>query len=243
VVDISKFDVGSQVHGRASVREGKTVAPRPFVEGDLILIMDDIGRYADIGKEDAAVLRGKNAAGSGKAGIGTARTRGEIIKKLFDGGYFDKQSSLSGRKKAPVVVPTQQSIDLYERLLECGQAKVLVSPEMTAKWEIGLAKVERGEITPAQFMEKLYEFIVVMTKDILAVPAQGAVSTGDTKRVFKGPLKSNCEEMHNKDGNDCGKCGEGRLFTLKVKNEKSKSFGKLYVKCDNPDCDYAGDWT
>lgn len=49
-LDISAYTVGASVSGRATVREGKTKAPRPFVEGDLISIMDDIARYAEIGR-------------------------------------------------------------------------------------------------------------------------------------------------------------------------------------------------
>ena len=76
-IDVSSFSPGQAVRGSASLKEGMAVPPKPFVEGDLVAIMDDIGRFAQIGKEDMAVLRGRND--SGKAGIGTARTRGEII--------------------------------------------------------------------------------------------------------------------------------------------------------------------
>jgi hypothetical protein len=238
-LDISKFEVGSAVRGRAYVREGKTVPPRYFVEGDLILIMDDIGRYANIGKEDAAILREKNSTGSGKAGIGTARTRGEVIKKLFDDGFLYKEKAKG--KKSPIVMPSEKSIALYEKLSQCGTAKVLISPEMTAKWETGLTMIERGEITPAQFMDQLYKFIMQLTTDMTANPTnpyfgKPRAAAGD------GTVKSNCDEKHPKDGQLCDKCKDGQLLTMKVVKKESSAFGKLYVKCDNKKCDYFGEF-
>jgi hypothetical protein len=241
MLDVSKYDVGSSIGGKASVREGKTTPPRAFVEGDLILIMDDIGRYANIGKEDMSVLKEKNKSGSGKAGIGTARTRGEIIKKLLEDGYFEKK--LLKGKKLPIIVPTQKSMDLYDRLSNCGSAQVLVSPEMTAKWEIGLAKIESGDITIDQFMGQLYKFVAQMTVDMTAVPTnpyfgkpRGEGGSGS------GSGRSNCDEKHEKDGQICEQCKVGSLFTMKVIKPESKSFGNIYVKCDNKKCSFFGNF-
>jgi len=239
MLDVSKYQVGAAVHGRAFVREGKTTPPRPFVEGDLILIMDDIGRYADIGKEDAAILREKNKAGSGKAGIGTARTRGEIIKKLFEDGFFTKQGN---KKKAPIVMPTDKAITLYEKLSQCGMAKVLTSPEMTAKWELGLAKIERGEISPAQFMDQLYKFIAQLASDMTAKHTNPYFGKPRESGAGTGELKSNCDERHPEHGKKCEKCKTGTLVTMKVVKKESKSFGKLYLKCSNRKCDYFGEF-
>ena len=153
-IDISKYQVGQITTGTPSLREGKTKPPRPFVEGDLVDIMDDIGRYAEIGREDMAVLRQKNASGSGKAGIGTARTRGEIIKKTFESDYLEKYK----QGKKVYIRPTAKAIAMYDLLLPLPTGAVLVSPELTAKWEIGLEKIESGAVTPAQFMAKIRNF-------------------------------------------------------------------------------------
>ena len=247
MLDVAQYEVGGTVNGRAFVREGKTAAPRPFVEGDLILIMDDIGRYANIGKEDAAILRDKNSAGSGKAGIGTARTRGEVIKKLFDDAFLVKQAGKS--KKVPIVVPTQKSIDLFDKLSQCGSAKVLISPEMTAKWEMGLAKIERGEITVEQFMYALYKFVAQLTKDMTANPTNPYFGKPRISGISSKPgtssggeVISNCDERHPRHGKLCDKCKEGQLVTMKVVKKDSAALGKLYVKCDHRKCDYFGEF-
>lgn len=230
MLDISAYQKGSVITGKASLREGKTKPPSQFIEADLIDIMDDIGRYAHIGTNDLAILREKNSAGTGKAGIGTARTRGEIIKKLFDGGFFLKEK-IKG-KKIPIVIPSEKAMYLYQKLGECGVAKALNSPEMTAKWEAGLNKIELGEITIEQFMSKMEAFIAQMTADVLANPTN----------TQYGKIESDIER-HPKHGEICPKCKKGHLITFKVTDETKKSFGCRYVRCDQRGkCDFFGEF-
>lgn len=215
MLDISQYQVGKVVKGKASLKEAKTTPPKPFVEGDLVAIMDDIGRYAEIGREQMAILRERNSSGSGKAGIGTARTRGEIIKKLFDAGFIEKT-------RGQIVQPTEKGLSLYEKLHQCGVAKVLTSPEMTAKWEEGLKKIEEGAVTVEQFMHQLEQFVQQMVADMMANPS--------ITKVTPHPL----------EGQICPKCEKGKLVTRTVTNQKSRFFGQRYVRCG--ECDYFGEF-
>lgn len=235
MLDVSAYKVGQTIRGKASVRDGMTTPPRPFVEGDLVDIMDDIGRYAEIGKDDMAVLRNRNQSGSGKAGIGTARTRGEIIKKLFEAGFLEKAK---GKKKGGgVISPTDKGISLYSKLSRCGIAQTLISPEMTAAWERGLEKIEAGEITVEQFMTKLEQFVERMVVDMTAAPSNPMFG----KQVSSAPREP--VDPHPMDGQECPKCKDGKLATFKVTNEKSKAFGQRYVRCNNKGkCDYFGEF-
>lgn len=237
MLDVSAYQVGQKVSGKALVKDGMTTPPRPFVEGDLVDIMDDIGRYAEIGKEDMAILRERNKTGSGKAGIGTARTRGEIIKKLFESDFLVKAKG--GKKKSGGVInPTDKGILLYNQLSACGIAQVLVSPEMTAKWEQGLEKIESGEITVEQFMSKLEQFVEQMVKDMTAAPTNPMFGKSGGTAAPREQV-----EPHPMDGQPCPKCGDGKLVTLKVTNDKSKAFGQRYVRCDaKGKCDYFGEF-
>jgi DNA topoisomerase-3 len=233
---ISKYSVGQKITGKASLREGKTTPPRLFIEADLVDIMDDIGRYASIDKADMAILREKNKAGSGKAGIGTARTRGEIIKKLFESGFLVK-SAKSG-KKAVTISPTDKGIDLYNKLLSCGVAKTLVSPEMTARWEEGLDKIEKGEIDINQFMSKMIPFVNQMVTDMTSNPTNPMYKkNGSSSSLLGEPV-----DPHPMHGQKCPKCEKGKLITGKVSKESSKMFGQRYVRCDNKECDYFGEF-
>lgn len=232
MLDISAYKVGQPIHGRAVLKEGKTQSPRKFIEGDLIDIMDDIGRYADIGKEEMAVLRQKNSAGSGKAGIGTARTRGEIIKGLFEKELLKK---LPAKGKKVYIDPTDKGLALYNVLINAGSAKALISPEMTAKWELGLEKIETGEITIDQFMAKLVPFTLQSVEDLLANPTASSGSSGGGARPGVEP--------HPLDGSQCKECKKGTLVTGVVTNSASKSFGMRYVRCNNKGkCNYFGDF-
>lgn len=235
MLDVSEFRPGQAIRGRATVKDGMTTPPRAFVEGDLVLIMDDIGRYAEIGREDMAILRAKNNSGSGKAGIGTARTRGEIIKKLFESGFLEKAG---GKKRGGGVInPTEKGIALYSKLNDCGIAKVLISPEMTARWEEGLEKIEDGSVTVEQFTSKLEQFVGQMVADMTSNPTNPMYG----KRPGSAPREP--VDPHPLDGRACPKCGKGVLVTLKVMNEKSRSFGQRYVRCDaRGKCDYFGEF-
>lgn len=238
MLDVSAYRAGQCIRGKASVKEGMTTPPRPFVEGDLVDIMDDIGRYAEIGKADMAILRKRNEAGSGKAGIGTARTRGEIIKKLFESNFLEKAKG--GKKKSGGAInPTVKGVMLYNKLSSCGVAGVLTSPEMTSRWEQGLEKIETGEITVEQFMSKLGQFVEQMVKDMLAAPTNPMFGkTGGAAGAPREPV-----EPHPMDGQPCPKCGGGKLFTLKVNKAESKAFGQRYVRCDaKGKCDYFGEF-
>lgn len=225
VLDPSLFKVGQEIVGVASLTEKMTLPPRNFEEGDLVDIMDNIGRYADIGRDDLAVLKTRNAAGSGNAGIGTSRTRGEIIKKTFESGFIEKFEKKEQRSKKKYIRPTAKAVMMYDFLIDKRVSKVLVSPEMTAKWEIGLKKVEMGEITEEQFMSKIVEMVSAMTSELL----EGYVR----------PTKEKIDK-HPMDGNECPKCKKGSLLTRFVSKKESKNFGKRFVACGK--CDYFGEF-
>lgn len=231
MLDISAYQVGQKIGGSATLKVGKTMPPKQFVEGDLVDIMDDIGRYAQIGKEEMAVLKQKNQTGSGKAGIGTARTRGEIINKLFDAEFLKKD-------KAGKLTPTEKGMQLYKLLNERGVACALVSPEMTAQWERGLEKIEKGEITVERFMSQLEPFIRQMVADMMSNPTNPMF--GKTRSAAAAPDV----EPHPMHGEACPKCKKGKLITGLVTKETSKSFGQRYVRCDagKDKCDFFGEF-
>lgn len=231
-IDLSAFSVGQQVTGHANLKTGHTSPPSLFMEGDLIDVMDDIGRYANIGKEDMHTLKQANKTGSDKpgAGIGTARTRGEIVKKLFEKGYFSKIT----KNKKNYVAPTEKAIRLYQSLIAYPTGSVLVSPELTAKWEIGLEKIEKGDITLSQFMSKLVPMINEIVKEVMANPT---VTRGDDKPRKRG---QNDIAPHTLEGKICDKCEKGVLVTNLVTNEQSRYFGKRYVRC--PECKNFGNF-
>lgn len=224
-LDPSRYKAGQKITGVASITEGSTRKPRPFEEGDLVNIMDDIGRYAEIGREDMAVLMAKSrdTGGSGKAGIGTARTRGEIIKKAFESGFLEKYKD----KKKTFIRPTEKAVSTYDLLISRPAAKVLVSPETTAKWEVGLKKIENGSFSPEKFIAMVKDMVASVTSDLLSNPT--------TQQRANVP-------PHPKDGETCEKCNKGKLVTRLVMKKDSKNYGKRFVVCDSKECGYFGDF-
>jgi DNA topoisomerase-3 len=227
-LDPSQYKIGQTVHGTATLSIGKTRPPRAFEEGDLIDIMDDIGRYAQIGKDDMAILKERNAAGSGKAGIGTARTRGETIKKCFSAGFLERYKE----KKKTYIRPTEKAMVTYDLLIDKPASRVLVTPEMTAKWEAGLKKIENGTLTKEKFLSMITDMVIAITNEIMANPTNQSAPFADRPVV----------EPHPMDGDACPKCKKGKLVTRVVSKPESKSFGKRFVSCDNKPCGFFGEF-
>ena len=109
----------------------------------------------------ASIMKGKE-----KAGIGTNATRGEVIKKLYDGGY------IADSKKS--IVPTAKGAALIELLDKvCPELSDLA---LTAMWEEELSKVESGALTLDKFDQAIGRFVGFCIDKIKA--AAGSQSIG-----------------------------------------------------------------
>lgn len=124
-------------------KAGETTPPKRYNSGSLILAMENAGQLIE-DEEMRAQIKG--------SGIGTSATRAEILKKLVSNEY------LALNKKTQTVTPTQLGEMLYDTV--DATIRPLLNPELTANWEMGLAKVARGELSEAEYMEKLKAFII-----------------------------------------------------------------------------------
>lgn len=84
-------------------------------------------------------------------GIGTSATRGEIIKKLVTKEY------ISLNKKTQILTPAPFGLAVYDVVKET--VPDLLSPKITANWEMGLQAIQRGEITKDRYLSKLTDYI------------------------------------------------------------------------------------
>lgn len=209
------FQVGQKIGGKARVVGGKTTPPKPFTDGDLISIMEDVSRYYEGDAEHKKILRVTG-------GIGTARTRGPTITDLFRRELLIK----IGKGKTKVIEPTPKAIQLIGVINQAAPA--VSSPEMTARWEIQLGRIERGEITVEQFRGKQIEFCTLMVESIKG--AQGARSAPSAPCAIE-PLPEH--------GQACPTCKKGKLVTRVVKKEGSPMLGKRFISCDQQGCKYA----
>ena len=114
----------------AAVKEGKTTPPKHFTEDTLLSAMETAG------KDDMP----ENAE---RKGLGTPATRAGILEKLISTGFLERKKS----KKTVQLLPSHDAISLITVLPE-----QLQSPLLTAEWEYRLGEIERGELSPEDFM-------------------------------------------------------------------------------------------
>ena len=142
------------------IKEGKTSPPKRYTSGSMILAMENAGQLIE-DEELRAQIKG--------AGIGTSATRAGIIEKLV------KTDNLKLNKKTQVLTPSPMGEMIYEIVLMTLPS--MLEPKMTASWEKGLSQLERGEITPELYREKLEAYVakyveLVKSKDLTSVVAE-----------------------------------------------------------------------
>ncbi|SHJ04778.1 DNA topoisomerase III [Parasporobacterium paucivorans] len=124
------------------IKEGETSPPKRYTSGSIILAMENAGQLI----EDEQLR--EQIKGSG---IGTSATRAEILKKLETIKY------LSLNKKTQIISPALLGEMVYD--VVNASIKSLLNPDLTASWEKGLNYVADGEITSAEYMVKLQDFV------------------------------------------------------------------------------------
>ena len=124
------------------LKDAETSPPTRYNSGNIILAMRSAGKLIE-DEELREQIKGD--------GIGTAATRGEIIKKLVRIQYIQIND------KTKVITPTVKGEAIYD-VINASMPDML-NPDLTASWEKGLGMVARKEIEPEVFMEKLEKYI------------------------------------------------------------------------------------
>ncbi|AOM83014.1 type IA DNA topoisomerase [Salisediminibacterium beveridgei] len=131
---------GDPVNGKEFfVEESKTKPPKRYTEGELITLMKTAGKHID-DKELIHVLNQTQ-------GLGTEATRANII------------SVLQNRQYITIIKNTVQPTAKGMLLIKALGSSILVSPEMTAKWEKQLDLIGSGQYDAAVFMTAIYKMI------------------------------------------------------------------------------------
>ena len=161
----------------AAVKEGKTSPPKHFTEDTLLSAMETAGK-GDM-PEDAE-----------RKGLGTPATRAGILEKLVSTGFLERRKS----KKTVQLMPSKDAVSLITVLPE-----QLQSPLLTAEWEHRLSEIERGELSPEDFMggicamlrELVRTYQVIKGTEYLFTPPREVVGKcprcgGDVAELQKG---------------------------------------------------------
>ena len=161
----------------SAVKEGKTSPPKHFTEDTLLSAMETAGK--DDMPEDAE-----------RKGLGTPATRAGILEKLVSTGFLERKKS----KKTVQLMPSKDAVSLITVLPE-----QLQSPLLTAEWEFRLGEIERGELSPEDFMagisamlrELVGTYQVIKGTEYLFTPPREVVGKcprcgGDVAELQKG---------------------------------------------------------
>lgn len=130
------------------VKEGKTSPPRPYTDATLLSAMEHAGRSIEDGELKAAI----DDDTSHSAGLGTPATRADTIEKLVSSGYVERK----GRS----LVATESGRALVDTV-----APSLKTPELTARWELELSRIESGEEDLSAFMSGIAEYASQVVSD------------------------------------------------------------------------------
>lgn len=184
------FKKGEDISDFETLLEGGRTKPPPrYTEASLLGAMEHPGRFID----DREL--GDTADKSG--GLGTPATRADIIEKLFNTFYIERRGN--------EIYPTSKGIQLIG--LVPGEMK---EPELTARWEQKLTLIERGELSPSDFIDEMTDFAKEIVKDIL-----------------------NAESSYKHDNKTRQKCPDCEGFLLEVNGKR----GRMLV-CSHRQCGY-----
>ena len=147
------------------VKEGKTTPPKHFTEDTILASMECAG--AEEMPDDAE-----------RKGIGTPATRAAILEKLVATGLVERKKT----KKITNLLPTHAGSSLVAVLPEA-----LQSPLLTADWEQRLGQVERGELSPEDFMAGIAAMVDELVKTYRPVPGAAVLFPSDEEAVGPCP--------------------------------------------------------
>ena len=183
----------------AAVKEGKTTPPKHYTEDTLLSAMETAGK--EVMPEEAE-----------RKGLGTPATRAAIIEKLVSTGFVERKRA----KKAVSLVPAHTGVSLITVLPE-----QLQSPLLTAEWEYRLQQVERGELSPDEFMTGIADMLTELVKTYQVISGAEVLFPSGREIVGKCP-RCGSDVTESKKGffcekNDCrfGLWRDNKFFAAK----------------------------
>ncbi len=145
--ELPKLEKGQELNiASVNLNKLQTKAPARFNEGTLLSAMENPQKYIRVDKASAKTL-------SETGGIGTVATRADIIEKLFNSFYIEK----NGKE----IIPTSKGRQLIDLVPED-----LKSPLLTAEWESELELISKGKRNKEGFIESMRKYSADLVDDI-----------------------------------------------------------------------------
>ena len=163
-----------------SITEGKTKPPAPFNEASLLSAMENPINFLEDKEKDMVKTLGETG------GLGTVATRADIIEKLFKSFLMEKRG-----KDIFVTSKGKQLLELVPEDLK--------KPELTAKLEMKLSQIAKGNLKKQVLMNDMVDY----TKEII-------------EEIKEGAGKFRHDNLTNTKCPECGK----RMLLVNGKNSK-----------------------
>ncbi|PZX05737.1 DNA topoisomerase-3 [Psychrobacillus insolitus] len=198
------------VESDIGIKEGKTVPPKPYTEGQLIAMMKTCGKLVD-NKNETEILKEVE-------GLGTEATRSGIIETIKRHGYIDVTKN--------IVSITDKGRVLCQAI----EGNLLASPSMTAKWETYLRKIGNGEGSQERFLGSIEKFIRSLLQE---VPVQLQAKNINIQL----PPKVSASRYKREPIVSCPTCKKGSIIAQKnfygcteYKNGCKQTFNGFFLK-------------
>jgi DNA topoisomerase-3 len=170
------------------INKSKTKPPAHYTEATLLTSMEGAGKFIEDEELRESIKQG---------GIGTPATRADIIEKLLYNNYIER----NGRD----LIPTSKGMQLIGLV-----PSDLRSPELTARWELRLSEIAKGNEKKDAFIKDIRENTIELVKGV-----KSDDSTYKPDNVTK---------------NKCPMCGK---YMLLINSKKGKM-----LCCQDPSCGY-----
>ena len=197
------FIKGESGPHKPTLGEKWTQPPKPYTEATLLRAMETAGKLVDNDELRDALKEN---------GIGRPSTRAAIIEKLVATGFVERKRA----KKAVSLVPAHTGVSLITVLPE-----QLQSPLLTAEWEYRLQQVERGELSPDEFMTGIADMLTELVKTYKAISGAEVLFPSGREVIGKCP-RCGSDVTESKKGffcekNDCrfGLWRDNKFFAAK----------------------------
>lgn len=125
---------------------GKTKPPKRYTEATLLSAMEHPGQHIE--DENLRETLEKTS------GLGTPATRADIIEKLFNSFYMER----NGKE----IIPTSKGIQLIGLV-----PTELKSPELTAKWEQQLSEISKGREDRKRFIGGITDYANQLVSEVI----------------------------------------------------------------------------
>lgn len=183
--------------------EKQTTPPPRYTEATLLEAMENAGRFVT-DKEEQKILKSKDVNG-----IGTGRTRPQILENIKNRNYFEI--------KKKTIYPTDKCMLLFEVLPN----SMLSSPSLTAKFEQMIQGIEDGTFSRKEYMDfinqNLNALIDAIKKDnketSIGNESKAAVDLKSPKSELICPLCGG-KVIQNSKAYSCSNWQKGCKFTI-----------------------------